>query len=476
MTESIYPHFPVMMVDDEAQAINSFEMTLRSANMNNFIRCHDSRDVMALLSNQEIEVMLLDLRMPHISGEELLPMITADYPEIPVVVVTGSNDVDTAVKCMQHGAFDYILKPVEKSRLIGGVKRAVELRELQRENQLLKAHVLSDKLEKPEAFSEIITVSTSMRSIFQYIESIAASPRPVLITGETGVGKELIAKAVHKLSNRKGDFVPVNVAGLDDHVFADTLFGHKKGAFTDAREARSGLTERAAGGTLFLDEIGDLSTTSQVKLLRLLQEGEFFPLGSDVAKRSDARIMVATNQDLDGLQSSGKFRKDLYYRLCDHQIHIPPLRSRREDLPVLVEHFLEKASKTLAKKKPTPPAELVTLLSTYHFPGNIRELESMIFDAVSSHKSGKLSMDLFKTHIIGKHPISAADTGEPLPEKGKPISFSHQLPTLKQIEQLLIDEAMQRANGNQSIAALSLGISRQALNKRLKKTDQNDSI
>jgi DNA-binding NtrC family response regulator len=466
MTESAYPHFPVMMVDDEAQAINSFEMTLRSANMNNFIRCHDSRDVMPLLSSQDIEVMLLDLRMPHISGEELLPIITADYPEIPVVVVTGSNDVDTAVKCMQHGAFDYILKPVEKSRLIGGVKRAVELRELQRENQLLKAHVLSDKLEKPEAFSEIITVSPNMRSIFQYIEAVANSPRPVLITGETGVGKELVAKAVHRLSNRAGDFVPVNAAGLDDHVFADTLFGHKKGAFTDAREARSGLIERAAGGTLFLDEIGDLSTASQVKLLRLLQEGEFFPLGSDVAKRSDARIVVATNQDLDSLQLSGEFRKDLYYRLCDHQIHIPPLRSRREDLAVLVEHFLQKASKTLDKKKPTPPVELITLLSTYHFPGNIRELESMIFDAVSSHASGKLSMDSFKAHLSKISVVDAADS--PL-EKGALISFSHQLPTLKQIEQLLVDEALKRANNNQSIAASSLGISRQALNKRLKK-------
>jgi DNA-binding NtrC family response regulator len=474
MTESIYPHFPVMMVDDEAQAINSFEMALRSANINNFIRCHDSRDVLALLSSQEIEVLLLDLRMPHISGEELLPMITADYPEIPVVVVTGSNDVDTAVKCMQNGAFDYILKPVEKSRLIGGVKRAVELRELQRENQLLKAHVLSDKLERPDAFSEIITTSTAMRSIFQYIEAIAGSPRPVLITGETGVGKELVAKAIHRLSNRKGDFVPVNVAGLDDHVFADTLFGHKKGAFTDAREARSGLIERAAGGTLFLDEIGDLSPTSQVKLLRLLQEGEFFALGSDMAKRSNARIVVATNQDLDALQSSGQFRKDLYYRLCDHRIHIPPLRSRREDLAALAAHFLDKASNALGKKRPTAPPELVTLLSTYHFPGNVRELESMIFDAVSSHKSGKLSMELLKSHISKAHPFSRTDAEEPLPEKRSLIGFSDQLPTLKEIEQLLIEEAMNRSNGNQSIAALSLGISRQALNKRLKKAERDD--
>jgi len=474
MSESIYPHFPVMMVDDEAQAIISFEMTLRSANMNNFIRCHDSRDVMALLSSQEIEVMLLDLRMPYIAGEELLPMIAADYPEIPVVVVTGSNDVDTAVKCMQNGAFDYILKPVEKSRLIGGVRRAIELRELQRENQLLKAHVLSDKLERPEAFAEIITVSSAMRSIFQYIEAVAGSPRPVLITGETGVGKELAAKAVHTLSNRKGAFVPVNVAGLDDHVFADTLFGHKKGAFTDALEARSGLIEQAAGGTLFLDEIGDLSTTCQVKLLRLLQEREFFPLGSDVAKRSDARIVVATNQDLDMLQSTGKFRKDFFYRLCDHQIHIPPLRSRPEDLALLVEHFMEKASQTLTKKKPTPPAELMTLLATYHFPGNIRELESMVFDAVSSHQTGKLSMDVFKAHISKKHPITPVAPAEPLSAEGALIRFSHQLPTLKQIEQLLINEAMQRAGGNQSIAALSLGITRQALNKRLKKADQKD--
>ncbi len=472
MTESTYPHFPVMMVDDEAQAITSFEMTLRSANMNNFIRCHDSRDVMSLLSSQEIEVMLLDLRMPHISGEELLPMITADYPEIPVVVVTGSNDVDTAVTCMQIGAFDYILKPVEKSRLISGVKRAVELRELHRENQLLKAHVLSDKLETPEAFSEIITTSSAMRSIFQYTEAIAGSPRPVLITGETGVGKELIARAVHTLSHRAGAFIPVNVAGLDDQVFADTLFGHKKGAFTDAREARKGLIEQANGGTLFLDEIGDLNTISQVKLLRLLQEGDFFPLGSDVTKRSDARIVVATNQDLDALQSSGRFRKDLYFRLCDHQIHIPPLRHRREDLAVLVAHFLQKAAKALNKRKPTPPEELITLLSTYHFPGNIRELESMIFDAVSSHTSGKLSMDAFKAHIVKKHPLSNIDSTASIPPQGSQVSFYDQLPTLKQIEKMLVDEAMKRSNGNQSIAALSLGISRQALNKRLKKDGQ----
>jgi DNA-binding NtrC family response regulator len=468
MNTITYPLFPIMLVDDEEKALDSFEMALRSGRVNNFIKCQDSRDVMPLISRQDIEVILLDLRMPYISGEELIPLITSDFPEIPIIVITGANDVETAVKCMKLGAFDYMVKPVEKSRLIGGVRRAVELRELQRENRKLKAHVLSDTIEHPESFSDIVTTSDSMRSIFQYIEAISTSPRPLLITGETGVGKELVAKSVHRLSDAKGTFMPVNVAGLDDNIFSDTLFGHKKGAFTGAEEARNGVVEQASGGTLFLDEIGDLSAASQVKLLRLLQDGEFFPLGSDVAKRSDARIIVATNVELEALQVSGKFRKDLYYRLRDHHVHIPPLRDRKEDIPILLEHFLEKASKTLEKKKPTPPEELVTLLSSYDFPGNVRELESMIFNAVSLHKSGILSMESFKSHIYQENPNLEEETKKLRRIKGDLISFTEQLPTLKQAEQLLIDEAMRRANDNQSIAAQSLGITRQALNRRLK--------
>jgi DNA-binding NtrC family response regulator len=468
MMTSFYPQLPVLMVDDEAQALNSFELVLRSSSVNHILRCQDSRNVMAIFSGQEIEVMMLDLSMPYVSGGELLSMVTRGFPEVPVIVITGSNDVDTAVACMKSGAFDYMVKPVEKSRLISGVKRAIELRELQRENKLLRAHVLSDVVEHPEAFSEVITNSPVMRSIFQYIESISISPQPILVTGETGVGKELIAKSIHKLSRRKGGFVPVNAAGLDDNVFADTLFGHRKGAFTGADQSRSGLVEQASGGTLFLDEIGDLSPASQVKLLRLLQDGEYFPLGSDVGKRSDARVVVATNQDIQALQESGKFRKDLYYRLCGHQIHIPPLRERREDLPVLLDHFLEKASETLNKKKPTPPGELLALLSTYRFPGNIRELQSVILDAVSGHKAGKLSMEVFKSYIRQKQPAPDCGAKHLLPGENVLVSFSEPLPTLRQTEQLLILEAMKRASGNQTIASQWLGITRQALNKRLK--------
>ena len=469
---SLYPQLPILMVDDEMQTLNSFDFVFRSASMNHTIRCQDSRKVMAIFSEQEIEVMLLDLSMPYVSGEELLSMVTKDFPEVPIIVVTGSNDVETAVRCMKSGAFDYMVKPVEKSRLVSGVRRAIEIRELQRENKWLRAHVLSDRLEHPEIFSEIITNSPAMKSIFQYIEAISPSPQPVLITGETGVGKELVAKAIHRLSHRTGPFVPVNVAGLDDNVFADTLFGHRKGAFTGADQTRSGMVEQASGGTLFLDEIGDLSLASQVKLLRLSQDGEFFALGSDVAKRSDARVLVATNQDLEFLQSSGRFRKDLYYRLCAHHVHLPPLRERREDLPLLIDHFLETASQTLGKKKPTPPMELFTLLSTYHFPGNVRELQSMILDAVSSHQSGKLSLEVFKSYIRQKHPAFDVDSKPLPPGEDMLISFSDQLPTLKKAEQSLISEALKRAKGNQAIAAQMLGITRQALNKRLKGINQ----
>jgi len=466
MKVSLYPGLPILMVDDEAQALDSFETALLFANINNILRCQDSRDVMPLLSSQEIEVMLLDLSMPHISGEELLSLVTKDFPEIPVIIITGSNDVETAVACMKSGAFDYMVKPVEKSRLISGLKRAIELRELQRENRLLKARVLFGEMEHPEVFSEIITDSEAMRSIFQYIEAISNTPQPVLITGETGVGKELVARAIHKMSNRKGDFVPVNVAGLDDNIFADTLFGHKKGAFTGADQPRSGMIEQASGGTLFLDEIGDLSPASQVKLLRLLQDGEFFPLGSDIVKHSDARVVVATNQNLQDLQESGKFRKDLYYRLRAHHIHIPPLRERYEDLPILLDHFVEKASKALGKEKPAPPDELSSLLVTYPFPGNIRELESMIFDAVTSCKSEKLSLEPFRSCIHQDEPVAKTEaTGQPdaastLKEKIETISHMTE-------KQMIID-ALHKTNKNRTKAAKLLGISRRTLQNKIK--------
>jgi transcriptional regulator with PAS, ATPase and Fis domain len=321
---------------------------------------------------------------------------------------------------------------------------------------------------RPAGFENIVTVDPEMLAIFQYITSIAKTSEPVLITGETGVGKELIAKAIHEQSGLRGRLVPVNTAGLDDTMFSDTLFGHRKGAYTGADKTRSGLIERAEGGTLFLDEVGDLTPSSQVKLLRLLQEGEYMPLGQDTIKQANVRIITVTNQDLWHLQKSGRFRKDLNFRLRTHHINVPPLRDRLGDIPLLVDYFLDKAASALNKKKPTAPKELIPLLQTYSFPGNIREMQAMIFDALSRHTDRVLSLSSFKRHIFERHrDLGSAEQTEQ--QEPAYLRFPKELPTIKEATRLLVTEAMKRGGGNQSLAAKMLGITQQALSKRLKK-------
>ncbi len=470
MNELLYPAFGVLLVDDEPAWLRTLSMTLEGrGGLTHLIPCQDSRQVMRLLAEQDVGLVLLDLTMPHLSGEELLGMIVAEHPEVAVIVVSGLNQLETAVKCMRLGAFDYFVKTVEEDRLLDGVRRAVRMLELQRENREMRSRFLSDRLENPEAFSPIVTANKAMRSIFQYLEAVARSTQPILITGESGTGKELIARAAHTLGRGRGPLVSVNVAGVDDSVFADTLFGHLKGAFTGADTVRKGMIEQAADGTLFLDEIGDLSQASQVKLLRLLQEGEFFPVGSDHPRQIRARIIVATQQDLAAKQAAGQFRKDLYYRLRAHQVHLPPLRERKEDISLLLEHFLEKAANALGKKRPTPPRELAVLLSTYSFPGNIRELEAMVHDAVSVHTAKILSMETFLHAIDRQGPAASASQPE-ADGSGNPFAAVESLPTLAEASELLVDEAIRRAEGNQTIAARLLGISQPALSKRLKQS------
>jgi len=256
----------------------------------------------------------------------------------------------------------------------------------------------------------------------------------------------------------------VNVAGLDDQAFSDSLFGHVRGAFTGAERNRDGLIEQAAHGTLFLDEIGDLSPSSQIKLLRLLQEREYFPLGSDRPRRSRAHIVCATNRDLAEMQEAGTFRKDLFYRLCAHQVEVPPLRERRGDLPLLLDQFLREAADALGKKVPTVPKELVDLLGAYDFPGNIRQLRSMIFNAVGVHQRGQLSLETFRAVINNRD-----EPGLRILTNEMSLTAPGRLPTFEECAQQLVAEALRRANGNQAAAAGLLGISRQALNKRLHK-------
>lgn len=473
MKQLLSPSFGVLLVDDEPAFVRSLSITLeRSCGINHLFRCHDSRQVLDVLAQENIGLVLLDLNMPYLSGSQVLAQIVESYPDMTVIIISGMNQVETAVSCIKQGAYDYFVKTAEEEALVDGVVRAVGLQELKRENQALRQHFLQDTLEHPEVFADILTNDPVMRSVCQYLESVAKSNQAILITGESGVGKELFAKAAHELTGCDGSLIPVNVAGLDDNVFSDTMFGHARGAFTGAEKSRAGMIEQAAGGTLFLDEIGDLSLHSQVKLLRLLQEGEYFPLGSDKPKRLQARIIVATHQNLEEKQQQGDFRKDLYYRLRTHQVTIPPLRQRKNDIPLLLDYFLSQAAKELQKTKPTVPSELSVLLTNYPFPGNVRELRAIVFDAMSVHRSKILSMDSFKKAINFSE--KAVDKGV---NHRQALSFSPDdpLPSLTELGELLVTEAMTRAKGNQSIAAHLLGISQPALSKRLKKMKSEPS-
>ncbi|MYL83819.1 response regulator [Desulfovibrio aerotolerans] len=468
MNDTPFPAFGILLVDDEPAWLRSLSLTLESsAGITNLFLCQDSREVLSLVEKGGIGLALLDLTMPGLSGEELLGRLAERHPEVAVIIVSGVNQIDAAVRCMKLGAFDYYVKTDEEDRIVGGVMRAIRMIELREENRAVSSSLTSQALAHPEAFAGIITRSRAMFSVFAYIEAVARSSQPLLVTGESGVGKENVVRAVHAVSGREGPFVAVNVAGLDDTVFADTLFGHVRGAYTGAEAPRKGMIEEAAGGTLFLDEIGDLSVACQVKLLRLLQEGEYFALGSDLPKRLRARVVVATHCDLGAQEAAGRFRRDLYYRLRTHQTRIPPLRERREDIEPLVRHFVTQAAKAMDKPVPALPRELIACLAGYAFPGNIRELRAMIFDAVSVTTGPTLALAGIEAVVGG-----CATCRESAP--ANLFAGCDRLPTFIEAADLLVTEAMARAGGNQTLAARLLGISQPALSKRLKSRRASD--
>jgi DNA-binding NtrC family response regulator len=443
--------------------VQALSVLLKSHGLDNVLGCEDSREVMSILQDNEVETVLLDLNMPHVTGRLLLAQIGAEYPHIPVIVVTAANDVQTAVDCMGTGAFDYMVKAVEPSRLVSGIRRAVESREQKRSFTELRTRFMTGDLQNWDAFSSIITRSAKMKSIFLYVEAVAGTVDPVLITGETGVGKELIARAIHRASGRNGDFIAVNAAGRAEDKLADDLFGHAKWAFTDAKESRNGLIQKATGGTLFLDEIGDLSENAQIKLLRFLDGGEYYSLGSDVTKRSDARIVLATNRDLGILMNERTFRRDLYFRISTHEILVPPLRERKEDLPLLLEHFTRLEAVQQKKKGLSVPAELAAQISSYPFPGNVRELLKLVKRAVTTAKPSDAVLPVQPIIEATRQDSPASDASR----LGPNLQFGDILPTLQQVRALLTEEALTRSGRNISEAARLLGISHQALSKWL---------
>lgn len=417
------------------------------------------------------DLVFTDLRMPILDGFAVIESINQESPATPVIVISGTGVITDAIRAMKLGARDYVCKPVhEFEELALVVKRVLHEKSLQQVVESLKTSLLDVRDSRHPAFSDITTADPALLAILKYLEAIAVTAEPILVQGETGTGKELIARAIHQASARKGAFIAVNVAGLDDQLFSDTLFGHVRGAFTGADKAREGLVSQARGGTLFLDEIGDLSTASQVKLLRLFQEGEYYPVGSDLPRSSDARIIVATHCNLPQLVKAKTFRQDLYYRLNVHEVTLPPLRRRTQDLPLLLERFIADSARRLGKKIPTIPKELCSYLAAYDFPGNIRELQGMVFDAIARHEKGILSVSSFLKATGVEYQTSVPISSPDASSDAHIVLYDHQgerTPTLKEAEEVLVAQALKRSHGNQGAAAARLGITRAALNKKL---------
>lgn len=463
----------VVLIDDEVSELDAYEFLLESMGIHRITAISDSREVLAALEKIETPIVFLDLNMPHVSGRDILRSIKLKLPQIPVIICTANSDIETAVECLKLGAHDYLVKPINLSTFGSALRSACEINLLRSEVLSLKGISFQGQSPLNTSFEDIITKSPLMETIFNYIQAISQSRQPLLILGETGVGKELIAESVHISSQLSGEFVPIDVSGLDDTLFSDTLFGHEKGAYSGAEKQRLGLVEKARNGTLFLDEIGELNEGSQVKLLRLLQEGIYYPLGSDQPKKSEARIVAATNRSHHSLvDKNGGFRRDLYYRLSTHLIKVPPLRDRREDIPLLVDLLVTEAAVSMGKEKPAIGGRSLKLLLDFPFYGNIRELKTYIFDAVARCDTAQISYDV----IFDRLSVAKVESAIESESKCNLVSIFDHFPTLEEITQYTIESALILTNQNQSQASKLLGISKQALNKRINKKVMMDKL
>lgn len=456
----------ILLIDDEQGELDAYGLLLETMGVKNIVTLNDSRLVLDTLDNCQASLVFLDLNMPKVSGIEVLKELRGKRPDIPVVIITASSEIETAIACLKLGAHDYLIKPIDLKTFSSALRNALEIGILRNEVLTLKGINFDSGVKRSKAFEHIITCSSQMLAIFRYIEATALSGLPTLILGETGSGKELLAKAIHDVSGLSGEFVAVDVSGLDDNLFSDTLFGHRKGAFTGADSNRLGMIEKAKNGTLFLDEIGDLSEPSQVKLLRVLQEQIYYPLGTDEPQQSNARIVTATNRDLSRLAGQeGEFRMDLYYRLSTHLIKVPSLRERPEDIPLLIQNLMDQAASMMNKTVPVISDHTVEALCRHHFFGNVRELKAYIFDAVALSQYNEITDESILKRLEGAvtPQFKRAVNTNPLES-----IFGH-FPTLTELGDYAVELALIVSNNNQSQASRLLGISRQAMHKRIKK-------
>lgn len=446
---------PILIVDDDTGFLLTAKAILIKAGMGEPALVSDSRRVLGLLDRYSFQFVLIDMVMPEIDGLALLQQIKNSNADVECVMVTILDDTSSAVQAIKCGAFDYLVKPVNAGKLVITINRALERFCLRHKLSLYEKKQSLASLKNPEAFKDIIAVDDVMIRVFHQVEIAAPTCYSVIITGETGTGKEMIAQTIHRLSNRaEKPFIPVNMGAVSGTLFKDEFFGHARGAYTGAANERKGFIEAAQGGTLFMDEITDLGRVQQGVLLRVLQEKEFYPLGSTKSRVADIRIVTASNQSIEEEIRRDCFRADLFHRLNMFHIHLPPLRERTADILPLARYFLKRYAVQVGKNIQDLTPDFIKRLAVHPFPGNVRELENIIASAVIQEEGSLLSSASLSDHHTS-------------PSSVMPKTFP-EFKTLIEVEAAYIQEILSETEGNRTQAARILGIGRRTLQRRLK--------
>lgn len=448
-------HANILLVDDDRNFLRVLTYHVREFGFHP-TPVSSGKEALERLSSEKLDLVVTDLKMPGMDGLQLLAAIHQQSPQLPVIVLTAHGSIDKAVEAIKLGASDFLTKPFEKEEMRQTMVNALKMADLMEENQAL-ARAVGKKFE----FETLVGSSKTLRAVIEMSEQLAEVDTTVLVLGESGTGKELLARALHYNSPRRSHpFVVVNCGAIPENLIESELFGYRKGAFTGAVGDRKGKFEVADGGTVLLDEVAELPLNMQVRLLRVLQQKEIDVVGDPHPRKVDVRIIAATNQDLEALTSEGKFREDLFYRLSVVPLVLPPLRERREDIPLLVHHFLEKLRVRFGKDVTLKP-DVMSELQSYPWPGNVRELENIVERLVVFNRSGTIEMADLPTHLLrANRSVGFGNVVMKLPEDG----FS-----LEQLEKNLLYEALRRHNWNQSQAARYLGITRNTLIYRMQK-------
>jgi len=440
--------FNVLIVDDEKNIRSGLGKAIEMDG-HNVLLAEDGQRALEIVESDEIDLIIADLKMPRMSGEELLRRVVQAYPTLPVIILTGHGTIESAVQAMRDGAYDFLTKPVNLDRLGLLVKRALSTREL-----VLQHRALQEELDQRRQFANIVGKSAEMKRVFDVVRQVAPTRASVLVTGDSGVGKELIADAIHNLSNRKQKpFIKVHCAALTESLLESELFGHEKGAFTGAVARKRGRFELAHMGSIFLDEIGEINPSVQIKILRVLQEKKFERVGGEETLDVDVRIISATNKDLKEAITQGSFREDLYYRLNVVNIHIPPLRDRKEDIPLLAATFVKEFAQENEKQVDGIDPKARSLLYNYSWPGNVRELRNCLESAVVMSKGSVIATEDLPPSIV-----IDSESNHVRIQLGA---------TMQDAEKEIIRANLAAQNGNKSRTAEILGIGRKTLHRKI---------